>query len=133
KSNDSYFNKDAIRESHIWKNVEWGKREKNYSPGGKDPSNVWIPTEDDGKGKIIKHIALKLEVAVDRLFNAFNNPEEIENSWYYYNFSNISLENKENLKFLLRSTSNNFLDNVVQERRNIPNSLPGNFASTSMV
>ena len=37
------FHKDAIREKHIWKDVEWGKREKNYNPKGKDPGNVWIP------------------------------------------------------------------------------------------
>lgn len=52
------FNKDLIREKHIWKDVEWGKREKNYNPKGKDPGNVWIPTNDNGKGKIIEHILL---------------------------------------------------------------------------
>src|SRR5699024_3513717 len=31
KRDDSFFNKDSIRESHIWKDVEWGKRKKNYS------------------------------------------------------------------------------------------------------
>lgn len=52
------FNKDLIREKHIWKDVEWGKREKNYNPKGKDPGNVWIPTNDNGKGKITEHILL---------------------------------------------------------------------------
>lgn len=52
------FNKDAIREKHIWKDVEWGKRAKNYSPKGKDPGNVWIPTEDDGHANITNHILL---------------------------------------------------------------------------
>lgn len=62
-----YFNKDRIREKHIWKDVEWGKRKKNYNPKGKDPGNVWIPTEDDGKGTITEHILLSDEDVIDRL------------------------------------------------------------------
>jgi DNA modification methylase len=61
-----YFNKDAIREKHIWKDVEWGKRKKNYNEKGKDPGNVWIPTEDDGKGNITHHIKLSLEEIINR-------------------------------------------------------------------
>lgn len=61
------FNKDAIRESHIWKDVEWGHRAKNYNPRGKDPGNVWIPTEDDGKGNITKHILLDYEALIKRI------------------------------------------------------------------
>ena len=52
------FIKDNIREKHIWKDVEWGKRKKNYNPKGKDPGNVWLPTKDDGKGKITEHLIL---------------------------------------------------------------------------
>jgi DNA modification methylase len=63
-----FFNKDAMRESHIWKNVEWGKREKNYNPKGKDPGNVWIPTKDDGKGNITEHILMNLPAIINRLF-----------------------------------------------------------------
>lgn len=65
-----YFNKDAIREKHIWKDVEWGKREKNYNPKGKDPGNVWIPTTDNGKGKIINHILLNVYQIYDRVLSA---------------------------------------------------------------
>lgn len=65
-----YFNKDAIRESHIWKDVEWGKRAKNYNPKGKDPGNVWIPTKDDGKAHIIEHILLDSSALITRIFNA---------------------------------------------------------------
>ena len=36
KNEKYYFDKDPIREKHIWKNVEWGKRKKNYNPKGKD-------------------------------------------------------------------------------------------------
>lgn len=61
------FNKDVIREKHIWKDVEWGKREKNYNPKGKDPGNVWIPTLDDGKANIIDHIILSEEEVQKRL------------------------------------------------------------------
>jgi hypothetical protein len=60
------LNKDAIREKHIWKDVEWGKRKKNYNPKGKDPGNVWIPTLDDGNGTITKHIVLSNEDVVNR-------------------------------------------------------------------
>ncbi len=61
------FNKDHIREKHIWKDVEWGKRTKNYNPKGKDPGNVWIPTEDDGNAHITNHILLSTEKIIERL------------------------------------------------------------------
>lgn len=61
------FNKDAIREKHIWKDVEWGKRAKNYNPKGKDPGNVWIPTEDDGNANITDHIMLGDDGVIARL------------------------------------------------------------------
>ena len=59
--------KDAIREKHIWKDVEWGKRAKNYNPKGKDPGNVWIPTEDDGCANITNHILLSDQEVIARL------------------------------------------------------------------
>jgi DNA modification methylase len=62
-----YFDKDIIREKHIWKDVEWGKREKNYNPKGKDPGNVWIPTEDDGKANITAHILLSDDDVINRI------------------------------------------------------------------
>lgn len=63
------FDKDAIREKHIWKDVEWGKREKNYNPKGKDPGNVWIPTIDDGKANITEHILMSDDAVIERLVN----------------------------------------------------------------
>ena len=66
KSENYYFNKDPIREKHIWKNVDWGKRPENYNPKGKDPSNVWILTKDDNNGKIIKYKPLTLDDIVKR-------------------------------------------------------------------
>ncbi len=60
KEPDHRFNKDIIREEHIWQHAEWGKREKNYFPLGKDPGNVWVPTIDDGKGTVTGHAPLSL-------------------------------------------------------------------------
>lgn len=67
KQNKNKFYKDNIREKHIWKDVEWGKREKNYNPKGKDPGNVWIPTEDNGKAVITHHIILEQEEVINRI------------------------------------------------------------------
>src|SRR5699024_7795541 len=108
KSENSYFNKDAIREPHIWKNVERGRREKNYSSKGKDPSNVWIPTKDNGKGKITEHISLKIEGGIERLCSAFSNPNE-HNNWYYYDFIELKIETIMNIKKAIRCESNQFL------------------------
>lgn len=65
-----FFDKDRIREKHIWKNVEWGHRAKNYNPKGKDPGNVWIPTLDDGKGHITQHLLLSFDEVCSRLVAA---------------------------------------------------------------
>lgn len=63
------FDKDYIREKHIWKDVEWGRRAKNYNPKGKDPGNVWIPTLDDGKANITDHILLNENEVLNKLLN----------------------------------------------------------------
>ena len=66
--NDSYFfDKDPIREEHIWKNVEWGKRKKNYHELGKDPGNVWLKTKDDGKANITNHVELSFKEVIERI------------------------------------------------------------------
>ena len=78
------FNKDAIREKHIWKDVEWGKRAKNYSPKGKDPGNVWIPTEDDGHANITNHILLDDEGVLARLIKMIDS-EDYEVSGAFVN------------------------------------------------
>jgi len=70
KSNNYFFNKDPIREKHIWKDVEWGKRKKNYNPLGKDPGNVWLMTQDDGHANITKHIPLDLKEVIGRLIKS---------------------------------------------------------------
>jgi hypothetical protein len=65
-----YFDKDSIREPHIFKGIEWGKRkrgksgytnEKNgeereklrYSPKGRDPGNVFYKTQRNAEGYIL--------------------------------------------------------------------------------
>jgi len=70
KSETYFFNKDPIREKHIWKDVEWGKRAKNYHELGKDPGNVWLKTEDDGKSRITKHVLLNFNEVIDRLIKS---------------------------------------------------------------
>jgi hypothetical protein len=67
KSKNFFLDKDPIREKHIWKDVEWGKRAKNYNPKGKDPGNVWIRTEDDGKANITQHIPLNESESIERI------------------------------------------------------------------
>ena len=68
KDEKYYFNKDPIREKHIWKDVEWGKRKKNYNPKGKDPGNVWLKTKDDGKANITEHCPLSFQEVVKRCY-----------------------------------------------------------------
>ncbi len=86
------FLKDAIREKHIWKDVEWGKRSQNYNPKGKDPGNVWIPTEDDGNAKITKHILLDDAGVINRLLAM----SECGNNYQIYE-SNVKMQS---LKFV---------------------------------
>ena len=72
KNKDHFFDKDSIRESHIWEKVEWGHRAKNYNPKGKDPGNVWIPTKDDGKAHITEHILFSFREVYERIFVSSN-------------------------------------------------------------
>lgn len=88
--NEYYFNKDSIREKSIWKDVEWGKREKNYNSKGKDPGNVWIPTEDDGKANITKHILLTEK----EIFNKLLSTTLIGDDKYL-----LIIDNKDNIDF----------------------------------
>jgi len=92
-----FFNKDSMRESHIWKDVEWGKREKNYNPKGKDPGNVWIPTKDDGKGKITEHILMEMPEIINRLFNCGH--QQSYKTIFISNDSNDNICCNENMQF----------------------------------
>lgn len=66
KGKNYKFNKDPIREPHIWKDVEWGGgRRSRYNPKGKDPSNFWLKTESF-KGRVLRHVPLSFEEAVKR-------------------------------------------------------------------
>lgn len=121
-----YFDKDFIREKSIWKDVEWGKRQKNYNSKGKDPGNVWIPTEDDGKANITNHILLSTKEIFDRLLSTtlidddkylLINDKEID--YYYKNFdNNITVINHdyEDIsfgKYINSSDSNDYSGKVV--------------------
>ena len=70
-----YFNKDPIREEHIWKDIEWGKRKFRYNKKGKDPGNVWIKSFHYGKGKIVKQEYYKKEEILERLFSITSNKD----------------------------------------------------------
>lgn len=67
KNNNYYFDIDPVREKHIWKDVEWGKRKKNYNEKGKNPGNFWFKTEDDGQGKITRHLPLSYRKMLERI------------------------------------------------------------------
>ena len=116
------FEKDNIREKHIWKDVEWGKRKKNYNPLGKDPGNVWIPTLDNGKGKITKHIFMDIKSVVSRIIDTIPSETHIdiftveslvsENSYIKQHIFPRKVENKlenyiydENKKLIKRNKS----------------------------
>lgn len=109
------FVKDAIREKHIWKDVEWGKRAKNYNPKGKDPGNIWIPTEDDGKANITRHIMLDDDGVIKRLLSMSdcgNDYELIQSKPYYSNLTvnfddSKAIERTEtNSKVIFKSSEN---------------------------
>ena len=68
--NDNYLlDKDGVRESHIWKDVEWAKRKFRNNTQGNDPGNIWIKNIDDGKGKILKPQFYSKNEIVERLFS----------------------------------------------------------------
>lgn len=114
-----YFNKDAIREKHIWKDVEWGKRTKNYNPKGKDPGNVWIPTLDNGKGKITEHILLTenqvysriLDSTIEENDNIFLLSDNENDINYKYKNNNITFKYKKNNSGILQEVKYKQPDN----------------------
>lgn len=74
---DYDFNKDLLRVKHIWKDVEWGKREGNYHPLGKDPGNVWLK-EYSKNGVITRHECFTAnEVYSKLIISQIKNKEEL--------------------------------------------------------
>ncbi|MFH1311510.1 MAG: DNA methyltransferase [Nanoarchaeota archaeon] len=108
-----YLDKNAIREKHIWANVEWGNRKFRYNEKGKDPGNVWLPTEDDGKGNIIKHRILSEEQKDERIFLCSTKERDsfcsISNKEKSY-FSKMANEKKVVVDFIKYDNSNSFED-----------------------
>lgn len=101
------FSKDAIREKHIWKDVEWGRRSKNYNPKGKDPGNVWIPTKDNGHAKITKHILLDDSGVIDRLLKMSN----CGNSYEFYE-SDVKMKTINDEKNFTQSIHSDIVNSV---------------------
>lgn len=96
KGEKYYFDKDAIREKHIWKDVEWGKREKNYNSKGKDPGNVWLPTIDDGKGTITEHLTLDECEVFDRIIKSTaKRDSRIITSFCHYEYTEFNIQDVE--------------------------------------
>jgi DNA modification methylase len=96
KGENYYFDKDSIREKHIWKDVEWGKREKNYNSKGKDPGNVWLPTIDDGNGTIIKHLTLDESEVFDRIIKSTATKKSIIiTSFCHYEYPEFRIQDVE--------------------------------------
>lgn len=110
------FCKDSIREKHIWKDVEWGKRTKNYNPKGKDPGNVWIPTEDDGNANITNHIMLNDQGVIERIISMsgcnddyalFKDGDSVDVKAIEVSQSNIDICNKiSHSKVIFKSSEN---------------------------
>ncbi len=76
KNENFFLDKDPIREKHIWKDVEWGQRSKNYNKNGKDPGNFWMKTKDDGKANITKHIPLDSKESIKRIIKCSANEKQ---------------------------------------------------------
>jgi len=73
-----YFDKDSVREPHVFKDIEWGKRivgksgysdeeKPRYSPKGRDPGNVFYRTLRNGEGYVIAVNAYADEEIYDKL------------------------------------------------------------------
>jgi len=98
------FFKNNIREKHIWKDVEWGKRKKNYNDKGKDPSNIWIPTIDNGKGKITQHIDMPFESIINRCIVSTTKVDEMVFIKHFSDLNKNELENNKNITLIKQST-----------------------------
>lgn len=105
------LNKDKIREKHIWKNVEWGHRAKNYNSLGKDPGNVWIPTLDDGKGHITNHILLNKQKIIARIKKMCAD-EDLEFLFFSKKRKNTFLRKNQSAKAKIKTAHNKHFYNV---------------------
>ncbi len=128
KDKDNYkFYKDPIREKHIWKNVEWGGgRVSRYHEKGKDPSNFWLKTKDNGKGKIIEHLILNNSEVIDRIIKASTDKDDKvlylhdkfnKTNYLNDNFTNIELKfedikivRRDKFSKILKTESSKFLE-----------------------
>lgn len=103
------FNKDILRVKHIWKDMEWGKREGNYHPLGKDPGNVWVK-EYSEKAVITEHKFLTTEEIYAKLIlSQMKNEKE-----YFEIFSN----SKSSKKIILEKIKSKTAVNVNLQLKN---------------
>lgn len=105
-----YFNKDSIREPHIFRDIEWGGNRlkcktsyhenevTRYSSKGRDPGNVFYRTSRDDKGYITD-------------FHEYSSRDMYEKI--------ISLFTKENSQIITNIKDNNFLKLVNTLDRNV--------------
>jgi len=114
------FIKDNIREKHIWKDVEWGKRKKNYNPKGKDPGNVWLPTKDDGKGKITEHIILSDIDIIERCITSTSR----ESDAIYIHYKSKLPKSKILINRKVDLTKSLISKNKIKQNNSKPNSKP---------
>lgn len=103
------FNKDILRVKHIWKDMEWGKREGNYHPLGKDPGNVWIK-EYSEKAVITEHKFLTTEEIYAKLILS-----QIKNEKEYFEIFSSSKFSK---KIILEKIKSNSAVNVNLQLKN---------------
>lgn len=97
------FNKDILRVEHIWKEMEWGKRDGNYHPLGKDPGNVWIK-EYSEKAIITKHKFLTAEdIYYKIIVSQIKNEDE-----YFEIFTKAKVDKKIIIEKIKSKTKNQF-------------------------
>jgi hypothetical protein len=79
KTQSYFFNKDPIREPHIFKDIEWGRRKTSasgyhqdrqslrYPDRGRDPGNVFYRTKRDAAGQVLDVTAFSRLEILDKL------------------------------------------------------------------
>lgn len=70
---DYFFDKDSVREPHVFKDIEWGgkrvkgksayhdRKVRRYGPKGRDPGNVFYQTKRDDDGRVLEVLEFEPE------------------------------------------------------------------------
>ena len=95
-----YFNKDSIREEHIFQDIEWGGRRdkggsayherqvRRYSLNGRDPGNVFYKTTRDEEGSILDYIEYEFIELYKKLIMLLSE----EKSYIFTNINDVDLQ-----------------------------------------